>query len=544
MTHRADDAAHPRRQSSSRESCVVGRRCSRHHDRRGRVGATDASLTLEHDLERRAVRRRRGVARAFNDGGTPAVEVGDRQGDLYALRPRERLGRRPDGAAATGSGDRLGHRAATQPTTGRRHAGDGRTTAIEVPGSPPVDSTASVDPSNGNLYFGAGNAAVAGRSAATTPTRRTAARCGTRSSPTRHRHRARRRRAGVARHRRRRVARRGRLARPDDLRAQQRPTAPRRPAGPSSPPTACSRPPPSGDLYGTGSDDFVVGRRVVQGFAYGTHYANGGQLRIYNDHGGLVCNANTNEEIDSSPAVGPILPGGAYGIATGTGSFFAGRQRRQHGQGLRHQVQPGLERPRWTASPAAAPRWPTSRATASSPWSRAPSTRTDRVGLGAQRRDGCADLAAPTSLGAVYGSVTTADFGDGLPGRHRADDRGHRDPRRPDRRRGGRTSTTAPATPGSPRDAAFGFQNAALVTADADGSIGITVAGYFAIQGGTATCRASSSTSRSTGSSGARADEAGGWPQFHHDAAADRLRRRRRHARGRATGRPPRRTAT
>ena len=42
------------------------------------------------------------------------------------------------------------------------------------------------------------------------------------------------------------------------------------------------------------------------------------------DSGGLICAANTNEEVDSSPAVGPILPGGAYGIATGTGSFFGG----------------------------------------------------------------------------------------------------------------------------------------------------------------------------------------------------------------------------
>ncbi len=31
-----------------------------------------------------------------------------------------------------------------------------------VPGSPPIDSTASVDPNNGSLYFGGGNAAVPG----------------------------------------------------------------------------------------------------------------------------------------------------------------------------------------------------------------------------------------------------------------------------------------------------------------------------------------------------------------------------------------------
>ena len=65
-----------------------------------------------------------------------------------------------------------------------------------------------------------------------------------------------------------------------------------------------------GDLYGTGQDELVVGGASTAGFAYGHHYQNGGHLRILNDHGGLICAANTNEEVDSSPAVGPILPGG------------------------------------------------------------------------------------------------------------------------------------------------------------------------------------------------------------------------------------------
>ena len=79
-----------------------------------------------------------------------------------------------------------------------------------------------------------------------------------------------------------------------------------------------------GDLYGTGSDDFVAGGASSNGFAFDTHYSNGGHVRIYNNHGGLICEANTNEEVDSSPAVGPVLSGNAYGIAVGTGSFFPG----------------------------------------------------------------------------------------------------------------------------------------------------------------------------------------------------------------------------
>jgi outer membrane protein assembly factor BamB len=79
-----------------------------------------------------------------------------------------------------------------------------------------------------------------------------------------------------------------------------------------------------GRLLRHGSDDFAVGGASSEGFALGTHYSNGGHVRIYNDHGGLICSANTTEEVDSSPAVGPILPGGGYGIATRTGTFYPG----------------------------------------------------------------------------------------------------------------------------------------------------------------------------------------------------------------------------
>ncbi|HWE65082.1 MAG TPA: PQQ-binding-like beta-propeller repeat protein, partial [Acidimicrobiales bacterium] len=71
----------------------------------------------------------------------------------------------------------------------------------------------------------------------------------------------------------------------------------------------------------------------------------------------------------------------------------------------------------------------------------------------------------------------------------------------------------------TPPGAVFGFQNAPLVTDDPNGSIGITVAGYFAL--------ASSSNQdvqgmvqhfTVSGTNGSRADEPGAWPQFHHDA--------------------------
>jgi hypothetical protein len=78
------------------------------------------------------------------------------------------------------------------------------------------------------------------------------------------------------------------------------------------------------DLYGTGTDDIVEGGDQTGGFAVGRHYQQGGHLRILNERGGTICDAPTTQTVDSSPAVGPILDGGAMGIAVGTGSFFSG----------------------------------------------------------------------------------------------------------------------------------------------------------------------------------------------------------------------------
>ena len=122
-----------------------------------------------------------GVAEAspveFNDGGTPAVEVGDRQGALYGLNLQT-------GDAAPGMGQRLGQRpsardraATTNPAGGTPATG---VIGVGVPGRLPVDSTASVG--SGNLYFGAGNAARPGRRRLLRLRRRTGQWPGTRSS--------------------------------------------------------------------------------------------------------------------------------------------------------------------------------------------------------------------------------------------------------------------------------------------------------------------------------------------------------------------------
>ena len=91
----------------------------------------------------------------FHDGATAAVEVGDRSGHLYGLALA-------NGAVAPGWGSGTG--AVVGPGQGCTASPSGGTPAtgidgIEVPGSPPIDSTSSVTGS-GALTFGGGNAAA------------------------------------------------------------------------------------------------------------------------------------------------------------------------------------------------------------------------------------------------------------------------------------------------------------------------------------------------------------------------------------------------
>ncbi len=79
-----------------------------------------------------------------------------------------------------------------------------------------------------------------------------------------------------------------------------------------------------GDLYGSGQQELVVGGASTQGVAYGLHYQNGGHVRVLDAQGQLIYDYDTNQEVDSSPAVGPFLAGGATGIVVGTGYYYAG----------------------------------------------------------------------------------------------------------------------------------------------------------------------------------------------------------------------------
>ncbi|HEY6474430.1 MAG TPA: hypothetical protein VIY26_16160, partial [Acidimicrobiales bacterium] len=117
--------------------------------------------------------------------------------------------------------------------------------------------------------------------------------------------------------------------------------------------------------------------------------------------------------------------------------------------------------------------------------------------------------------GAVYGSVTTADFGEG-----------YQDVIVPttkgieilDGRSGQEMASFDDGQNHDGTSGTYGFQNAALVTADPNGTIGITVAGYFQTKDSSFAVQGMVQHFEVTGSNGGLVDEGGAWPQFHHDA--------------------------
>ncbi len=78
------------------------------------------------------------------------------------------------------------------------------------------------------------------------------------------------------------------------------------------------------DLYGNGQTEIVEGGDSSPGLAYGVHYTAGGHIRVLGAGGNLICDHDTNQTVDSSPAVGNFLAGGGMGIVVGTGSYYPG----------------------------------------------------------------------------------------------------------------------------------------------------------------------------------------------------------------------------
>ena len=215
---------------------------------------------------------------------------------------------------------------------------------------------------------------------------------------------------------------------------------------------------------------------------------------------GCICQYNTNQNIDrSSPAVGQFLAGGAVGIVIGDGSYYSGRLGLEQGLRHQHRLWPGLER-QLNGVTADSPALANVRATDSSTSSKGPPANTIYVLNG-------------TNGAAIWSAATT---GPGhrlarhgrphrrrLPGRHRAHHRRHRHLRRQVGGRGGhvgRPTTGSRTRPWSPT----------TLTATSASPVPVRRRRH-----GTASSRTGRSTTPAA--SGSNVNEAGAWPQFHHD---------------------------
>ena len=261
------------------------------------------------------------------------------------------------------------------------------------------------------------------------------------------------------------------------------------------------------DLYGNGQTDIVEGGDSTAGVAYGQTYGNGGSLRVVseigrafnsNPAGGLICQYNINETAESSPAVGEFLSGGGVGIAFGTGNTYKQSTTNDVIAVNSHCAAA------WTAK--------LDGVTTSSP------ALADVLGNGqlqvvegttggsvfALNGANGATLWRTSVGGQVLGSVVTADLTGG----------GYQDVIVPTTSGVVILDGKSGANVGSflnPGGAVYGFQNSPLVTNDANGTIGVTLAGY-GVQNQGIVEHYEMSGSR------AAAGETGAWPQFHHDA--------------------------
>jgi hypothetical protein len=259
------------------------------------------------------------------------------------------------------------------------------------------------------------------------------------------------------------------------------------------------------DLYGTGQTEVIVGSDQTAGGAQGQQYTNGGHLRILTARGNQICRADTSQVVDSSPAVGGFLTGGATGIVVGTGAFFPGAPDSDMVQAYDNHC-----RLQWSAkvdgstfaSPALSDVLGNGSLQVVEGTDQGPGNSGSVYVLNAATGQTIWEAA---DIGRIIGSVVTADLtGDGyddvivptVAGARIFDGR-----------------TGAEVADLSPN---LGLQNAPLVTDDPNGTIGITLAGY------TGSAQFPDGVGEIDhyelpGSNGAAAVGAGSWPMFHHD---------------------------
>ena len=258
------------------------------------------------------------------------------------------------------------------------------------------------------------------------------------------------------------------------------------------------------DLYDNGQTEIVEGGDSTAGIAYGVTYANGGHLRVLSPTGnaggtqpgsGLDCEYNTNETVESSPAVGEFFGSSVtVGIVFGTGATYGQSDmdkliavdshcnfvwsaslngNTKSSPALADVLGNGqLQVVEGTDNGSTGSVYALNGANGATLW-RTPTPRVIGSVVTANLGSGYQDVLAPTVNGVVVldgktGSVITTLQGD------------------------------------------TGFQNSPLITDDPNGTVGITLAGYQSA--GSIIYHY-----EIAGSNGSLVNEAGAWPQFHHD---------------------------
>jgi hypothetical protein len=260
------------------------------------------------------------------------------------------------------------------------------------------------------------------------------------------------------------------------------------------------------DLYGNGQTDIVEGGDSTAGVAYGQTYGNGGSLRVVseigrafnsNPAGGLLCQYNINETAESSPAVGQFLSGGGVGIAFGTGNTY---HQSTTNDVIAVNAHCGAA---WTAKLDGVTTSSPALADVMGNGQLQVIEGTTAGGVYALNGANGATLWRASVGGQVLGSVVTADLGTG-----------YQDVIVPTTSGvvilDGKTGANVGSFP-EPNGSVYGFQNSPLVTSDANGTIGVTLAGYGVSNQGIV------EHYELGGTRGSLVHENGAWPQFHHD---------------------------
>jgi hypothetical protein len=260
------------------------------------------------------------------------------------------------------------------------------------------------------------------------------------------------------------------------------------------------------DLYGNGQTEIVEGGDSTAGIAYGVTYPNGGHLRVLSATGnaggtqpgsGLDCDYETNETVESSPAVGEFFGSSQkVGIVFGTGATY--------GQSDTNKLIAVDNHCNfvWSASLDGNTKSSPALADVLGNGQLQVIEGTDNGSTGSVYALNGANGATlwSTNTARILGSVVTADLGNG-----------YQDVLAPTINGvvvlDGKTGAVITTLQGD-----TGFQNSPLITDDPNGTVGITLAGYQT--GGTIVYHY-----EIAGSNGSLVDETGAWPEFHHDPA-------------------------